>query len=211
MKQIANKFCNECQDLYENWVICKTVFEYLPDNAELSKCDVLESRLGQCIARVYRMCYEAWVFQIVRLDDPKKQGKNHNMSIDYFLNMDDWTNDERKEIDKFRERLKTLPKHLRPARDKILAHNDLTTWVDNTKLGCFLEGEDKKYFIALAELATIVWRKWCATEAPPLEKNRVFVFTLDSLEHDENSAVHQATILHDCLCKGLHEDIKAWQ
>ncbi|MDE0458662.1 MAG: hypothetical protein OXI15_15315 [Chromatiales bacterium] len=99
--------------------------------------------------------------------------------------------------------MKGLPERLKPARDKIIAHNDLPVRLADNELGGFPEGMDEDYFNALAELATMVWHKWCAAEAHPLVKNQFFEFSLDILEDDQLSPIYQATKLRDCLAKGI--------
>lgn len=202
---IADAFCNECRSAYENWVTFRIVFADLPSQAKLADAEVLESPIGQCIDRVYRMCQEAWISQVVRLDDPEAQRNNRNLSIRGFLGADEWTQEERAKIDGLVERLRALPECLKPARDKIVAHNDLPTRMGNITMGGFPEGMDEDYFYALAELAMMVWYKWCAAEANAMVKDQVFVFDLKAFEDDKFSAVYQATRLRDCLCKGLHE------
>ena len=202
-KDIGDAFCDECRSVFENWATCRIVFADLPAQAEASDVDVLETPIGQCIERVYRMCLEAWISQVVRLDDPGEQRGNWNLSIGRLCEADGWTDAERAKIDRLRERLKGLPERLKPARDKIIAHNDLPVRLAGNELGGFPEGMDEDYFNALAELATMVWHKWCAAEAHPLVKNQFFEFSLDILEDDQLSPIYQATKLRDCLAKGM--------
>ena len=108
-------------------------------------------------------------------------------------------------IDGLLERLRELPECLRPARDKIIAHNDLPTRLADIELGGFPEGMDEEYFNALAELATMVWHKWCATDAHPLVKNQFFEFNLNVMEGDQLSPIYQARKLRFCLAKGIQE------
>jgi len=205
-KDIADAFCEECRSVFENWATCRIVFADLPSQAERSDADVLETPIGQCIERVYRMCLEAWISQVVRLNDPGVQRGNQNLSIDRLCGADGWTVAERVKIDGLLKRLTGLPKCLRAARDKIIAHNDLPTRLEDIARGGFPEGMDEHYFNALADLATMVWRKWCAADAGPLVKNQFFEFNLTVLEDDELSAICQARKLRACLAKGIQDD-----
>ena len=104
------------------------------------------------------------------------------------------------------EELNGLAEHLGPARDKIIAHNDLRTRRADAALGGFREGEDEAYYHALAGLATMVWEKWCRADAEPHLRNRVFDFDLNALADDALSPRFQAQTLRDCLCRALQED-----
>ena len=204
-KDIADGFCNECRSVFENWATYRIVFADLPSQAERSDAAVLETPIGQCIERVYRMCLEAWISQVVRLDDPGVQHGNQNLSISRLCEANGWTDAERVWIDGLLERLRGLPECLRPARDKIIAHNDLPTRLADIELGGFPEGMDEDYFNALAELATMVWHKWCAADAHPLVKNQFFEFNFKVLEDDQLSPIYQARKLRFCLAKGIQD------
>ena len=204
-KDIGDAFCNECRSVFENWATCRIVFADLPAQAGASDADVLETPIGQCIDRIYRMCQEAWISQVVRLDDPGKQHGNQNLSIGRLCEADGWTDAERAEIGGLRERLKGLPERLKPARDKIIAHNDLPVRLADTGLGGFDEGMDVDYINALAELAMMVWHKWCAAQAHPPVKNQFFDFSLDIRDDDQLSPIFQAMKLRDCLVKGIQQ------
>ncbi len=205
IKMVAEAFCNECRSAYENWVTVRKVFANLPFQTDLSDAAVLESPIVQCIARIYRMCQEAWISQVVRLDDPSMQHQNENLSIDRLCEVDGWTDNERVRIKGLRERLRGLPECLKKARDKIIAHNDLPTLLEDIVLGGFSKGMDEDYFNALADLATMVWHKWCAADAHPLKSNQSFEFNLKALEDDEQSVIYQARKLRACLAKGIQD------
>ena len=207
-REVAEAFCRECRSVYENWVVCRIVFDNLPAGADLTDAAVLESPFGQCIDRVYRMCLEAWMTQVVRLDDPAEQHGNQNLSIHRIREADGWIADEHVHLDELVALLRRLPKRLKPARNRICSHNDLGTCLANATLGEFCQGEDEGYFRALAELATIVWEKWCRPSAHPLERNQVFDFDLNSLADDALSARFQAQQLRDCLCGRLREQVE---
>ena len=204
-REIAVAFCEECRSAYENWVVCRIVFHDLPAGANLTEGAALETPIGQCIDRVFRMCLEAWMTQVVRLDDPVEQRGNQNLSIHRIREAEGWTADEQVRLDELVTLLRPLPTRLRPARNRIFSHNDLGTRLANAALGGFCPGEDEAYFCALAELATIVWEKWCRPGAHPLVQNQVFDFDLNALADDILSARFQAQQLRDCLCGGLRE------
>ena len=204
-REIAVAFCEECRSTYDNWVVCKIVFHDLPGGASLTDAAVLETSIGQCIDRVFRMCLEAWMTQVVRLDDPAQLGDHQNLSIRRIREAEGWTADESVRLGEIVARLRSLPTRLRPARNRIFSHNDLDARLANAALGGFCPGEDDIYFRALAELATMVWERWCRAGADPLVQNQVFDFGLNALADDVLSARFQAQQLRDCLCGGLRE------
>ena len=65
-----------------------------PAGASLTDAAALETPIGQCIDRVFRMCLEAWMTQVVRLDDPAQLGDHQNLSIRRIREAEGWTADE---------------------------------------------------------------------------------------------------------------------
>ena len=57
---------------------------------------------------------------------------------------------------------------IKPARDKILAHNDLETILHGSELGGFSEDADEQYWELLQEFLNIVYKKSVGTPAPEL-------------------------------------------
>ena len=206
-REIAEAFCEECRSAYDNWVVCRIVFDDLPAGANLTDAAALETPIGQCIDRVFRMCLEAWMTQVVRLNDPAGQRDNQNLSIHRIRDAEGWTTGEHVRLEELVALLRPLPTRLRSARNKIFSHNDLGARLANTALGGFCPGEDEAYFRALAELATIVWEKWCRPGAHPPVQNQVFDFDLNAFADDVLSARFQAQQLRDCLCGGLREQV----
>ncbi|MDE0001147.1 MAG: hypothetical protein OXQ29_00440 [Rhodospirillaceae bacterium] len=204
-RDIAVAFCDECDSLYHAWLTCRIVFDRLPGDAGLSDAAALDTPVGNCIDRVHGLCLNAWIMQLMRLSDPAEQRGNRNLSIALIRESDGWTDDERVRVDQLAEELHGLAERLGPARDKIIAHNDLRTRRADAALGGFPEGEDEAYFHALAELVTMVWEKWCHADAEPNLRNRVFDFDLNALADDELSPRYQAQALRDCLSGALRE------
>jgi hypothetical protein len=77
----------------------------------------------------------------------------------------DWGPKEQR-IQDIQGRLLDLWTHLRSARHKILAHNDLEVLMTDTPLGGLPQGTDDQYFEALQELANEVSEKWIGNPHP---------------------------------------------
>ena len=206
-REVAEAFCKECRRAYESWVTYRIVFDDLPARARLTDAEALDTPIGQCIDRVFLMCLEAWMMQIVRLDDLARQGGHRNLSVHRIREAEEWTADERNRVDEIVARLCPLPARLRAARNKFLSHNDLDARLANAALGGFSLGDDTTYFRALAEMVTMVWEKWCRSGAHPSMQNQVFDFNPDALADDGHSVRFQAQQLGNCLCQGLREQV----
>ena len=207
-KDNAESFCNECQNSYENFLICNIALFNLPSAAEMTEDKALRTPLGFCINRVAIMCYDSWITQVVRLDDPAKTRNNKNLSIHRVIEAEDWTSNEKNKLQKLSKELGELPKHLKPARDKIISHNDLKIRESKQRLGEFDGRLVKLYYRSLADLANMVREKWCLRFVHSNNDNDKYVFDLETPIKDPSPARLMAEKLRDCLCRGLKEQVK---
>lgn len=154
-KEIAEKFCEACNWAYEVWVTHKNLFDL---NSEPS-ATIEKKHVIPFFNRLSIITHEYGLQQIAKLHDPAVTGKDQNVSIDFVVRFGEW-GDQEDEIKAITARLLQFWGHLRPARNKLLAHNDLETILANEPLGGFLEGEDCQYFLALQELVNAVSARW---------------------------------------------------
>ena len=152
-KDVALKFCELCNWTYEAWVTHKRLFD---------ENKIPESNIGKCVAFTHRLSVitqEYSLQQIAKLHDPATQRSSANLTIDYMVRFGEW--DEQKgDIEKICADLLGLWERLKPARNKILAHNDLGALMTDSPLGAFPEGLDDEYFRTLQSLANEVHKKW---------------------------------------------------
>ena len=152
-REIAVAFCDQCNWAYEVWVTHKSLFDDNPNR------DANISRAHDFIVRLSRITHEYALQQVSKLHDRGEQRGHLNLSIDYVVRFGEW-GDKQEQIDAIRTRLEQLHEYIRPARDKILSHNDLETVVGNHTLGDFPKGIDVQYFKALQDLANEVHLRW---------------------------------------------------
>ena len=149
----AEAFCSQCNWAYEAWITHRCLFDdnrNPEDNISLAQ---------DFTVRLSIITQEYALLQISKLHDPWKQGRHVNLSIDYMVRFGDW-GDNQERIKEISSRLTQLHDFIRPARDKILSHNDLDTVKRSLTLGGFSEGVDEQYFDALQELANEVHLRW---------------------------------------------------
>ena len=182
LKSDAQAFCDACQWAYECWVTHANFFDALFQGSEISCRDFVDTPSGRCLGRLNEISREYVILQIAKLHDPANQGRNANLSVDYFVNQCAWSEEDKSRIEQIVTKLEQFASHIRVARDKIIVHNDRSISVKNELLGDFPLGMDELYFQALGELASLIWGKWLRTSNP--WSNRVFNFTKSGLDND---------------------------
>ncbi len=179
-RDTALLFCRVCCWAYQAWVTHK----YLFDQND-KKTDTIEKAIA-FTNRLSTITQEYSLQQIAKLHDPAVQKNNRNISVDFVVKFGEWDDKEAK-IKAIEARLLELWGHLNPARNKLLAHNDLEALLANEALGKFPEGEDDLYFAALQELANEVHARWVDGKPYPFDDlaiNDVFEF-LNVLEKSQ--------------------------
>jgi len=150
---VAKQFCELCNWAYECWITHKRLF----DNNDRTKTTI--GRAEYFTARLSVITQEYSLLQICKLHDPAIQRDSVNITIDLIVRFGDWGPDVER-INEHVLRLTGLFDKLKPARNKVLAHNDLEAIMESAALGGFPEDLDDEYFSALQELVNAVSEKW---------------------------------------------------
>ena len=151
---VVQEFCKLCNWVYEAWAMHRAFFD---DN---TNADFLKaSQYGDSLARLSIITQEYVLLQIVKLHDRAVQREQINLTLEYMVKFGGWDEITAGRLRKLHEDLETLAKKLRPARNKVLSHNDLSAILESSSLGEFEKGADIKYFEALQEFANVVYDK----------------------------------------------------
>jgi hypothetical protein len=85
--------------------------------------------------------------------------KHSNFSIDYLYGLKEWTQPEKDELDTLRNKLADFRKYVKKPRNKLIAHNDLKTYLHkHGPIGGFPEGEDIRFIENVEAFLTIVYK-----------------------------------------------------
>jgi hypothetical protein len=158
-KDIARRFCELCNWVYEVWVTHRYLFdENKTPEKNIGKSPYFTNRLSI-------LTQEYCLQQIAKLHDPEIQGNSLNLTVDYMVRFGEW-GERAEDIKRIQDRLQGLWERLKPARNKALAHNDLETLMTDAALGSFPQGADEDYFAALQALVNEVHEKWVGGPYP---------------------------------------------
>ena len=181
----SEAFCALCQGAHECWTTYANLFDELPDCLEqrgVKIQDFMDTPYGQCLHRLNKIVIHHILLEIAKLHDPACQAGNENLSINFFVKQEFWTEEEETRIKKLASELDGLYQKIKPARNQILAHNDREAVVKNSRLGEFQKGEDERYFQALGEFCSMVWCKVSNRTGPFLSPT--FEFTKSGISRD---------------------------
>ncbi len=154
--RVVSEFCRLCDAAYESWRIHKLLVDDNPcfDAMTRGKC-------GGFLDRISKITQEYALLQIVKLHDPAVQNNNISLTLEYVVAYGGWDEETLSQLKELQTQLDGLAKKIRPARNKVLSHNDLKSILSNAVLGSFEEGADNEYYERLQRFVGIVHDKTC--------------------------------------------------
>ncbi len=148
---VLKAFNDLCDRAYSDWRFHKIIFTENARKAEMEK-----SIAGKALEHFSILSQESILLQIAKLHDPAIQQGHVTLGIEYMVRFGGWDCDQEEKLKKLKNGLDELATKIRPARHKILSHNDLETILSEAVLGDFPDGEDEKYFRTLQEFLDLV-------------------------------------------------------
>jgi len=145
MEKIVKSFSSLCSSAYECWqmhkIMCEYNCEYKIDNKDKSGI----------WAKFSIILPHSVILHIAKINDPKKHGKDYNLSLAYFVARVDKAS-YTDSYHKFKEANKDFIEAIREARNKVVAHPGLEVYTSDAVVGAFFTGLDENYFNSLHKI-----------------------------------------------------------
>jgi hypothetical protein len=149
--KVISEFSRLCGWAHATWSFYQGICNH-PQRSMLARTSFWEL-LGN-------ICQEHYMLQIVKLHDPAVQSGRINLTLDYIITYGNWDPETRSNLEGLKSELDgLLLKPLKPARNKIISHNDLETILAGDPIGQFDGDEDKEYFEKLQKFIDLVHNK----------------------------------------------------
>ena len=179
----AVAFCKLCHWAYDGWIIHRILFDDIQDRLMCLGAldDFIDTGGGNCFFHVAAVSHEYLLLQIAKLHDPTRRGQR--LSIGFFRNQKTWGPTEKERVAKIVQGLDEFYQFIKPARDKVIAHNDRLAMQSSRFLGEYPSKMDERYFLQLGRLCEMIWNKWGPRDGP-YDKNRVFCFGPEGIPDD---------------------------
>ena len=136
----AKAFCSYCLGAYEVWQTCTTLF------SKETIARFQRSKDSRVFHAIVTSLIRDFLLHILRLHDPVVMSGRINLTLRYIIQFGGWDPQTNGELNRLEEKLGGLYSLIKPARHRILAHNDLEAYMKGEPLGAFPEGMDGEYF-----------------------------------------------------------------
>lgn len=143
-------FCKLCSWAYEVWATHRAFQDDERVGSQPGR------KHAYFLNRLSAITQEYCLQQLVKLHDRPAQHGRDNLTISYVIERGDWDTTTLAELQRLRHSLDELVEHIRPARNRILAHNDRDTIIGGESLGGFRVGQDDAYFVTLQRFVDLV-------------------------------------------------------
>lgn len=156
--ELTREFCHQCNWAFACWIAHRRIFDDNPNNK------LLDRNAPNFNEYLWRISQAYTYLQICKLHDPAKSTRSgkisYNLTIKYMTDYVDW-GEEKDSVKQLADKLYDLYSQINisPARNKVIAHNDLDVLLSGDPIGGFPEGLDKEYFKCLQEFASHIYKK----------------------------------------------------
>ena len=150
---IINSFCNLCVEVRISCLTHRILFDDNPNAEQLKK-----SRLNNFLSHLSTITHEYSLQSVIKLHDPAKDNQgNKNLTFTYILECMGLEESVLTKLRPIYEQMNKLAEAIKPARYKLICHNDLDTILQaEGGLGGFEEDADIAYFTNMQEFVNIV-------------------------------------------------------
>jgi len=129
---VVKAFYDLCNRAYGDWRIHRILFDDNPRKKELER-----SEAKHALTHFSILSQESFLLQIAKLHDPAIMQGHITLGIEYMVKYGGWETNIETKLQALQSQLKDLDKLTRPARNKILSHNDLESILDGGIVGAF--------------------------------------------------------------------------
>ena len=173
LSDVVRQFCCLAGDITTQWEFQRRLSEHWDKNNTLKN-----ARFGNFSPYMNGIIVDSWFLSVARLHDSACMQGHANVSVDFIVGHPQLDASTRVQLKQFVNPMDTFAAYIRKPRNKLLAHNDLTSNMSVGNLGAFPLGEDEKYIAHLRRFVGIVSIHIC---------NEPFVY--DSLSVNDVDAV----------------------
>lgn len=145
----VNKFCNHVAWLRRIRHTYKILFE------NDGSIELMNRAAPAFFGILQIMVSENVLLEFSKITDPSESNGSENFTVDNLIAAIDWPQDIRDRLTALRARTNDFRNHIKPARNKLLAHIDKKAFMAEIPLGKFPDGLDEVFLDALDEICSI--------------------------------------------------------
>jgi hypothetical protein len=155
-KEIISNFCDQCVWLKTTY----NQYRILYESGKKDRMNLLKEAAGGFFRDLEVILVEYIFLNICKLTDPANKGNNKNLTIKYVLERIDSNIQKKLGLDRLSEKIHKFRERIVPARNKIIAHQDIDTVISNTTLSKVTESKFEQFWIDLQEFVNSIYNHY---------------------------------------------------
>lgn len=152
-RALLDKLWDQCNWAHEIWTLRRALIDGNRRKRTLEKGPHIDF-----ISATGNALQEYALLQIAKLHDPAVMSGRVCLTLNYVVEYGGWDEATQRKLTALKKRLDTFHGTIRPARNRLISHNDLATVLNGQPLGAFESGADQKYFKALHSFVSSAYR-----------------------------------------------------
>lgn len=153
---LIQRFCEECVWV---WSVREHFRELFEKGDE--RLNLLTEVADGFFKDLNTILSEYIILQICKITDPShsaRNGGNKSLTVEYICGMD-WPDETKAELKDLADEIAKFRKKVEKARNKVIAHADVKTYIQNIALGEFNQEDEEKFWEALQKFVDLVYDK----------------------------------------------------
>jgi hypothetical protein len=150
---LLDKLWEQCNWAHEIWTLRRALID-----SNQRKRTLEQGPHFYFIKAVGDACMEYVLLQIAKLHDRAVVAGRVCLTLDYVVEYGGWDETTQHKLMRLKGRLDALDSKIRPARNRLIAHNDLAVALSNQSLGGFVAGTDQRYFRTLQSFVSTAYK-----------------------------------------------------
>ena len=143
-RALLDKLWDQCNWAHEIWTLRRALID-----GNRRKRTLEEGPHIDFIAATGNALQEYVLLQIAKLHDPAVMSGRVCLTLKYVVEYGGWNQATQRKLRTLKKRLDDFQDRIRPARNRLISHNDLATVLNGQRLGTFEAGADQRYFKTL--------------------------------------------------------------
>ncbi len=152
-RALLDKLWEQCNWAHEVWTLHRALIDGNRRKRTLERGPHLDfiTTVGKALA-------DYVLLQITKLHDRAVVAGRVSLTLEYVVEYGGWDQVTRRKLARLKGRLDALDGKIRPARNRLISHNDLAAVLSEQSLGGFAAGADQRYFKTLHSFVSTAYQ-----------------------------------------------------
>ncbi len=148
-QKAVKAFCNRVMEINNIYHIQEQIYKYA------TQTELFQEVANNFFYDVYRSLVNLLLLEMVKISEKPGKGGNENLTVSYLAKNFDWSEENQDRLNKLEAEIAAFNKKIFKARHKVIAHNDVSTIIEEKVYGEFPFHEGVQFLENLKQVCDI--------------------------------------------------------